>query len=225
MKKLFQLGAVFFSILITQAGYAQNTTPQQTNLNPTTPPSYSQDHNHGYGEHMNKGASQTGQYQGHDQHQGYDQNNGYSQSGQYQGYGQAQGYGQGQGFARNSDGSYSGDCCPEDHPCQDTACNDCWSLYCHYEPCYYTTKRCVEEQVPCKKRCCRMCPKYYEVTRCKYVPQYYTETVCCQEPEYYDVDDCKTCKRWVCERQCKYVPQYYWKHTCGKTECDSPCPR
>lgn len=203
MKKLFQIGAVFFSILITQAGYAQNTTtapnnmaPAATNqtLNPTTPPNYNQQNNHGYGEPG-------------------------------RGYGYSNSNSNGSNWSRNDDGSYSGDCCPDDHPCEDVACNDCWCMYCHYEPCYYNTKRCVEEQVPCKKRCCRMCPKYYEVTRCRYVPQYYTETVCCQEPEYYDVEECKTCKRWICERQCKYVPRYYWKHVCGKQGCTNPCPR
>ncbi len=115
--------------------------------------------------------------------------------------------------------------CPEDHPCEDQACNECWCLYCHYEPCYYTTKRCVEEQVPCQKKCCRYVDKYYEVQRCKYVPQYYTETLCRKEPEYYDVTEYKCCKKWVCDKQCKYVPKYYWKHICGKTGCDAPSPR
>ncbi len=114
-------------------------------------------------------------------------------------------------------------CCPEDHPCEDQPTNDCWCKYVHYEPCYYTTKRCIEEQIPCKKRCCRMVPKYYEVQRCKYVPQYYCETCCRQEPEYYEVDDCKTCKRWVCDQHCKYVPRYYWKHVCGDISHTDPC--
>lgn len=114
--------------------------------------------------------------------------------------------------------------CPADHPCPDQACNDCWCMYVHYEPCYYTTKRCVEEQIPCKKRCCRYVDKYCEVQRCRYVPEYYTETLCRKVPEYYDVDDCKTCKKWVCDTHCKYVPKYYWKHVCGQTDCPTPCP-
>lgn len=115
--------------------------------------------------------------------------------------------------------------CPADHPCEDQKCNDCWQKYCHYEPCYYTTKRCVEEQIPCKKRCCRMVPKYYEVKKCRMVPEYYTETKCCQEPEYYEVDDCKTVKKVVCDQHCKYVPKYYWKRVCGDEVCKTPCPR
>lgn len=114
--------------------------------------------------------------------------------------------------------------CPADHPCGDQPTGDCWCMYVHYKPCYYTTKRCVEEQIPCQKRCCRMVPKYYEVERCKMVPQYYTETICRQEPEYYYVQECKTCKKYVCDRHCKYVPEYYWKHVCGNPQCETPCP-
>lgn len=195
MKKLFQVGAVFFSILITQVGYAQNnsvSTPDAQRAPAVTQQNVNQSMSSHYEQQSTGGQSDASR---------------------------------GFGYSRDQDGSYSGDRCPEDHPCEDVKCNDCWCLYCHYEPCYYNTKRCVEEQVPCKKRCCRMCTKYYEVTRCRYVPQYYTETVCRQEPEYYDVDDCKTCKRYICERQCKYVPQYYWKRTCGDAGCQTPCPR
>lgn len=109
-------------------------------------------------------------------------------------------------------------CCPTAQPCDrpcDQPCNECWCLYVHYEPCYYNTKRCVEEQIPCTRKCCRMVPRYYQVQRCRYVPEYYTETRCCQECEYYQVNDCRTCKRVICEPQCKYVPKYYWKHSCG----------
>ena len=118
-------------------------------------------------------------------------------------------------------------CCPAEHPAEDQgqATNDCWCKYVRYKPCYYTTKRCVEEQVPCTKTCCRMVPKYYEVERCKYVPQYYKETCCRNEPEYYQVADCKTCKKWVCDQHCQYVPEYYWKHTCGDNACTTPCPK
>ena len=115
-------------------------------------------------------------------------------------------------------------CCPEEHPCEQPT-NDCWCKYVRYKPCYYTEKRCVEEKVPCKKRCCRMVPKYYEVKKCKMVPQYYTETVCKQEPEYYDVEETKCTKKWVCEQKCKYVPEYFWKHVCGQQGCPSACPK
>lgn len=124
------------------------------------------------------------------------------------------------GFAQEADGG-----CPPEHPCQDSKCNDCWQKYCRYEPCYYTTKRCVEEQVPCKKKCCRMVPKYYEVKKCRMVPEYYCETICKQEPEYYEVDECKTVTKTVCDQHCKYVPKYYWKHICGDAGCSTACPR
>lgn len=127
--------------------------------------------------------------------------------------------------AQPANGQVAANGCPPEHACADQACNECWCLYCRYEPCYYTTKRCIEEQVPCKRKCCRYVDRYYQVQRCRYVPQYYTETCCRKEPEYYEVDECKTCKRWVCEQQCQYVPKYYWKHICGKEGCTVPCPK
>lgn len=116
-------------------------------------------------------------------------------------------------------------CCPAEHPAEGQSTGDCWCKMVRYKPCYYTTKRCVEEQIPCTKTCCRMVPKYYEVQRCRYVPQYYCETCCRNEPEYYQVPDCKTCKKWVCDQHCQYVPEYYWKHTCGDANCTTPCPQ
>lgn len=107
--------------------------------------------------------------------------------------------------------------------CCDQPTGDCWCLYCHYEPCYYTTQRCCEYKVPCKRRCCRYVPKYYEVQRCRYVPQYYCETCCCQVPEYYCVDECKTCYKTVCDQHCKYVPRYYWKHVCKDNKAAACC--
>ena len=109
-------------------------------------------------------------------------------------------------------------------PC-DQPVNDCWCRYVHWQPVYYQTQRCVEEQVPCQKNCCRMVPKYFQVQRCKYVPEYYSETYCRYEPEYYCVPDCRTVTRTVCDTHCKYVPQYYWKHTCGETSCQAQCPQ
>lgn len=124
----------------------------------------------------------------------------------------------------NYNGNGNSQACPQDHPCADMPTNDCWCLWVRYKPCYYQTKRCIEEQIPCKRRCCRYVDRYYQVERCRYVPEKYCETVCRKEPEYYDVDECKTCKRWVCDQQCRYVPEYYWKHTCGDNGCQKPCP-
>jgi len=129
-------------------------------------------------------------------------------------------YGQGQQQYAGTDGAP-----PADGPCPtDQKLNDCWCRYVHYEPCYYTTKRCEKIQVPCKKQCTRMVPKYYQVQRCKMVPQYYTETCCRQEQECYEVDDCKVCDKWCEDQHCRYVPKYYWKHVCGDTSCTTPAP-
>ncbi len=129
----------------------------------------------------------------------------------------------------NSGGSYAAAgnsaSCPEDHPVADQATGDCWCMYVHYKPCYYTTKRCVEEKIPCKKTCCRQVDQYYEVDRCRWVPEHYTETCCKKVPEYYEVDDCKICQKVVCDQHCEYVPQYYWKHVCGQEGCTTACPK
>lgn len=125
-------------------------------------------------------------------------------------------------FADNA-GNANG-CCPQDCPCADQAVQqECWVKYCHMEPCYYTTCRCVEERIPCTRRCCRYVDQQYEVTKCRYVPQYYCETCCRKVPEYYDVPDCKCCKRYVNDCHCKYVPKYYWKHVCGQNN-NACCP-
>lgn len=128
----------------------------------------------------------------------------------------------GMGSCGSSCGSPCGntnDCgCPCDQPT-----NDCYCRFVRYQPCYYTTKRCVQEQVPCTKKCCRMVPQYYQVQKCRYVPEYYSVTCCRQVCEYYDVPDCKTYTRVICEPQCTYVPRYYWKYVCGGNSCASPC--
>jgi hypothetical protein len=116
--------------------------------------------------------------------------------------------------------------CPADHAADDQAvASDCWVKYVHYEPQYYTTQRCVEEQIPCTRRCCRYVDQEYEVTKCRYVPQYYTEKACRKVPDYYDVQEYKTCKKYVPEQHCRYVPRYYWKHACGQPDCNTPCPQ
>lgn len=116
--------------------------------------------------------------------------------------------------------AYSQDCCPS----EGEACGECYCKFVRYEPRYYNTTRCVEERIPCQKKCYRMVPKYCEVQRCRMVPEYYTETVCTQERECYMVDDCRTCKRVICEPQCEYVPRYYWKHVCNDP-CAQQAPR
>lgn len=117
-------------------------------------------------------------------------------------------------------GNTGGDCCCQ----QDTCCDqpvqqECWVKYCHMEPCYYTTCRCVEDRIPCTRQCCRYVDQQYEVTKCRYVPQYYCETCCRKVPEYYSVPDCKICKRYVQDQHCRYVPRYYWKHVCAPQPC------
>lgn len=113
--------------------------------------------------------------------------------------------------------------CPADHLCDDQPTSDAYRLYVHYEPCYYTTKRCVEERIPCKKKCYRKVPRYYQVERCRMVPEKYCETCCKYETECYEVDDCKICKKVVCDQHCKYVPKYYWKHVCEDVNAAAPC--
>lgn len=100
-------------------------------------------------------------------------------------------------------------------PC-DAPTGECYCMYVRYNPCYYQCPRTVCEQIPCKRKCCRYVPQYYEVEKCRYVPQYYKETYCRQCPEYYYVDECKTCEKIVYDTKCEYKPCYYWKHTCGQ---------
>jgi hypothetical protein len=129
------------------------------------------------------------------------------------------------GYSLGFFGGGGGDCCPQ--PCGQPT-GECYCLYVDYQPCYYTTKRCIEEQIPCSRRCCRMVPQYYQVQRCRYVPEYYCDTQCRYVPEYYDVPETKCCKRIICEPQCRYVPRYYWKHVCADQNSLSPvnpcCP-
>jgi hypothetical protein len=124
------------------------------------------------------------------------------------GYGGYAGYG---GY-----GGYGGDCC-------DQPCGECICKYVRYEPVYYSTKRCIEEQIPCTKTCCQYVPEYYQVQKCRYVPQYYCETRCRQVPQYYCVQEFKCARRVICEPQCTYVPRYYWKHEC-RNPCAPCCP-
>ncbi len=111
--------------------------------------------------------------------------------------------------------------CPAEHPAnpEDQATGECYCLYVRYCPRYYTTQKCVEEQIPCTKTCCREVPEQYEVKRCRMVPEYYTECCTRMRKETYEVPDCKTVKKMVCEEHCEYVPEYYWKHTCGNPCC------
>lgn len=126
------------------------------------------------------------------------------------------------GFGQGCCGQQQQCCAPQNECPPDEPCGECYCRYVRYEPCYYTTTRCIEEQIPCTKKCCRYVPQQYQVQKCRYVPQYYCETYCRQVPEYYDVPDCKTCKRVICEPQCRYVPKYYWKRECRSQGC-APC--
>ncbi|MCH9628095.1 MAG: hypothetical protein S4CHLAM2_17470 [Chlamydiales bacterium] len=120
--------------------------------------------------------------------------------------------------------------CPSDEPA-----GECYCKYVKYEPQCTYTKRCVEEQIPYTRKCCRYVPEYYDVQKCRYVPQYYTvqvqkcryvpenycEKKCRYVPQYYDVQEYKTCKKVICEPNYTCVPRYYWKHeTRG---CEQPC--
>lgn len=133
------------------------------------------------------------------------------------------------GFSMGFGGFGGSNCCAPScpSPCCDQPTNECYCRYVRYQPCYFNTTRCIEEQIPYTRKCCRQVPRYYQVQRCRYisVPQYYTETCCRPECEFYDVQECRTCKRYVCEPQCTYKPVYYWKHTCGDNcapNCSAP---
>lgn len=232
MKKMLQIGTILCGFLMTQYSYGIEANAPQTidstqsyehssNVQGTTQGQGYQDTSSqalGHPGYHNQGYTNQG-YTG----RGYDYNQSYDYSRQGSDYSR-QGYGYGSNYSSGYASSSQGECC-EDQPCADQPMNDCWCLYCHNEPCYYNTWRCVEEPVTCKKRCCRYVPQYYEVQRCKYVPQYYNETCCRYCPQYYDVEECSTCKKWVCDRQCKYVPKYYYKHICGDANCKTPCPQ
>lgn len=107
-------------------------------------------------------------------------------------------------------------------PC-DQALNDCWCLWVHYEPNYYTCPRCVEQTIPCSRTECRYVTRTYDVQRCRYVPEYFTETYSYQEPEYYQVPDCKVGYHWEYDQYVEYIPSYFWKHTCGNNCHTVPC--
>ena len=135
--------------------------------------------------------------------------------------------------------------CPADHPIENYTING-WTLYVRYIPCYYTTRRCVREQVPDKKRLCsRAITKFRMKEHVDYVPEYSTALLLSDEPnssgnyamdtmslcpekhpgieayedlEYYEVMDYKIRYKWVNEQQCKIVPEYYWKQVNG-TSC------
>lgn len=98
---------------------------------------------------------------------------------------------------------------------------ECICKYVTYQACPYTIPRCVEEQVPYCRKCCRWVPQYYQVQKCRYVPEYYSVTCCRQVPEYYDVQECRTVRRVVCEPACRYIPRYYWKRECQP--CQQSC--
>lgn len=117
------------------------------------------------------------------------------------------------------------DCSEEvscDEICEEPCEKECWQREICYEPVYYTTQKCVEKQIPTKKKCVRMVPKEYAVQRLRYVPEIYTEIIVKNEMEYYYVDDWKVRTEMVCERQCEWVPRSVWKQVI-KDSCDLEC--
>lgn len=139
----------------------------------------------------------------------------------------AQGYDEGNYDQVGGNFSGGGDqqCCPP----ADRPMNDCYCLYCRYEPCCYNKWHCCQvPQYGCKK-CCRYVDQCYEKTCCKYVPQYYNVTCTRKVPQYYTVPTCHYVTKYNCERCVKYVPKYYYKHTsqptCGDTcqPVNQPC--
>lgn len=143
------------------------------------------------------------------------------------------------GYAQTDDGygQQGGACCPQpcaaqpaqtcDQPCPaDHAMNDCYCLYCHYEPCYYNKTHCEYCAKNCYKKCCRYVPQYYEKQCCRYVPQYYCKTCCRQVPQYYYTCQTHYEPKYSCERCCTYKPCYYYKHVCEptcNTDTAAPC--
>lgn len=107
-------------------------------------------------------------------------------------------------------------------PCEKPM-NDCYCLYCKYEPCYYNKTHCNYVPKYTYKKCCRYVPQYYEKKCCRYVPQYYTQTCCRQVPQYYYTCQCHYVPKYTCEKCCKYVPKYYYKHTCKPTCDENSC--
>lgn len=111
-------------------------------------------------------------------------------------------------------------CCPPDHPYYgQTTCDGCYELFVHYEPCCYKKNYCVEDQVPCQRRCLRYVDRYYEVRRYRYVPEYYNVTIMQREPEYYYEQDSQPVLRTVEQFEYGCIPQYYWKPVCPSECC------
>ncbi|MFA6916828.1 MAG: hypothetical protein WC222_10565 [Parachlamydiales bacterium] len=93
----------------------------------------------------------------------------------------------------------------------------CYKPYRYYTPKYSYTCECDDVTVPCKKKCCRMVPKYYDQTYCKYEPKYYSQTYCKYEPEYYYEDDCRHVKQYHYDKHCSYEPHTYYQKECANT--------
>ncbi len=129
----------------------------------------------------------------------------------------------GQQFGGGDGGNCDQPACPPERPM-----NDCYCLYCRYEPCYYNKWHCNYCPKYCYKKCCRQVPQYYQKQCCRYVPQYYCQTCCRYVPQYYYTCTCHYVPKYTCERCCRYVPKYYYKHTCQPTctpDCCAEAPR
>ncbi len=110
-----------------------------------------------------------------------------------------------------------GDACA---PCEQPT-GECICRHVRYQPCYYSTTHCYQEEVPCQKTCCRQVPQYYQVQKCRYVPEYYSVTCCRQVPEYYQVPYSYYVTKSYCVPHVRYTPQYFWKRECNP--CAQPC--
>lgn len=93
--------------------------------------------------------------------------------------------------------SYAPSCCQQ-APC-DKPCGDCYCLYCHYRPCYYST------------------------CHCNYIPQYQYHQCCRYIPQYYYTCSCHYCPQYCYQQHCRYVPEYYYKHECNQANTCAPC--
>lgn len=122
-------------------------------------------------------------------------------------------------------------CCQEtsnlEEECNDLICEEpceteCWEREICYEPVYYTTQKCIEKQIPVKRKRMRLVPRQIEVQRVRYVPEVYTEVIVKNEKEYYFEDDWIVRSEMVSEKQCEWVPKSVWKKVM-KNSCELEC--
>lgn len=116
------------------------------------------------------------------------------------------------------------ECCPETLCCSVTPCCDCWNLYCHDEKVYYNEERCIQIDIPCRKKCCRCVPVYYNQCCVRYVPKAYTKCINYCEREYCNENDTTAsngCSTDICQTDCRLPCPPCFKYT-NKT-CEVEC--